>query len=223
MRENLQQNLVDLSSLRLRPNGVSELPFHHAERSFDIRTTVVVSVERFLIQDEIGVKALPHWRTFAGSVAFERNVWMGSVRFNVSQIGIREIRFVGADFSHIEPFGGVVQQSGQHRRVVDIAGSDFNGYDDIRLDATHDVGLEPPSLRFFFAPLVVKPAIEPASRKPRAIGGELRFNRAKRCGAHFNKALDNRTQIGTGDVAINRDEYAIPDRRALYHWSGPEE
>ncbi len=54
---------------------------------------------------------------------------------------IREIRFVGADFSHIEPFGGVVQQSGQNRRVVDIAGSDFNGYDDIRLDATHDVGL----------------------------------------------------------------------------------
>jgi hypothetical protein len=40
--ENLAQNFVDHCSIRLAANRVSELPFHHRERGFNVAAFVVV-------------------------------------------------------------------------------------------------------------------------------------------------------------------------------------
>ena len=49
------------------------------------------------------------------------------MRFDAPQVGIREISLVSLYLSHVEPHGGIVQQSGHHRGIVDVTWRDLDG------------------------------------------------------------------------------------------------
>ena len=133
MTKNFQQNLVDLAGIGHRPHRVSELTFNHAETGFDVAAPVVVGIKRFLIQCEVGVKPLPHRGALTGGIRLKRNIRGGTVGFNMAQIGVRQVRLIGRNLSHVKPLCGAVQQFRQHRRVMDITRSYLDRSNDIRL------------------------------------------------------------------------------------------
>ena len=55
MAQTLQQNLIDLAGFGLRANGVRKFAPDHAERGFYVGAPMVVGVEGFLVQGEVGV------------------------------------------------------------------------------------------------------------------------------------------------------------------------
>lgn len=109
MTENLQQHLVDLTGIGLGANRVTELALYHGKVSFCVRTPMIMSVERFLVQSEISVQALPRRGALASGVRLEEDVRVGPMRFDAPQVGIREIRFVCGNLSHRETLGGAIQ------------------------------------------------------------------------------------------------------------------
>ena len=204
--QNLQQNLVDLPMVGLRPDRVAKLALYHAEGCFDVGPPVVMGAPLNLVQGEVGIKSRPPGRTPARGVGLERDVRTGTVFLDVPQVGVRKISFVSGHPGHREPFCGVVQQPGQYRGVVGGAGGDLNRRNDVGLSPRHDMGLEPLPLRPLLAPLSIVPPVEPAGGEPGAVGGKLRLHYSKGFRAPLNQSLDDRGQVRIGDVTVDRVE-----------------
>ena len=135
--------------------------------------------------------------------------------FNVPQIGIRKVRFVGGYLGHRETLGGRVQQPRQHGRIMDVGWRDLNRRDDVRPGSAHNVGLEPLAVGLLFAPLSIKPAVKAAGAKAGAIHGEGGLHNVKGLGTSLDKVSDDWPQVRVGDVAINHIEGGLHANKAL--------
>jgi len=64
--QNLAKRLVKRSSIRLRPQGVSEFPLQHAERGFDVAPLVVMRQKFIPLEHEVMEHLLPKTALLAG-------------------------------------------------------------------------------------------------------------------------------------------------------------
>src|SRR5207249_6399499 len=117
------------------------------------------------------------------------------------------VRLVGRYFGHGEGFRGLLNQPRELRRIVRVTTGNLDCRDHVRLDAAHDVGLDPRVLptRGLAAVLVIEPRFKAAGRKPGGIDCEVNLNRLQWAAALGDQRAKDRGQVG----ALQRVQYGV--------------
>ena len=147
----LCQRLIDHRNIRSGAQTVAEFPLHHGEASFDVRPQVVPPKEVFPVRREAAVHIRPRLSLSESlllnvanrAVGLERDERGSASVRNCSGVPIRQVPLVGRDFGNGEVLFRGVEQRWQLRSVVGIPALDFNGSNDVRANAAHDVNLDP--------------------------------------------------------------------------------
>lgn len=151
MTKHLTQRLIDLRRFGLASQGDSELRFDHRERGFDIRAFVVALHKLFRVVAVQVIHLLPkNGMSFRFglllAVALERNEWHGVVVYYCLQIRVRQVGLIRAHFIHNKVLRRCLNQPFELRGVAGISLSHFNGSNNVRSDAAHDVAFDELSL-----------------------------------------------------------------------------
>ena len=122
------------------------------------------------------------------------------------KVVFRQVGFVGADFLHHEASARRFDERLEVVSVVRVTLRDFNRRDDVRLDAAHQVNLDPIALRhdFRIAVLRVNPLVKATGRKARRVNRKLGLNRLQRQTAFLNEHCEHWRQRRVFEIARNR-------------------
>jgi len=167
------KNLIDHRRIGLAPNVVPELGFDHRERGFDIASLVVMAQE--LVATELEVMEHLGPQTAASPIvdALECDIGRSAVLCNHIVVVQTAIAFVTRDFPHRKVTASRMDKIRQQLRVAGILITNLNGGNDIRLNPTHQVNLNPFVLLTGHAIFMVIPSDESGRGKARGIYGKI--------------------------------------------------
>ena len=196
MSQHLTQNLVDLGRGTLGFDGGSKLGLYHHHRSLSVRPLVVVSREIVPIEVVEVEQPLPQTierlpLRHALRAGLEGDERRSAHSVNGMNVTAAAVRLVPADLANFEGLGGLGEQRRQLGCVRRLKGCSLDGGDDVRLDAAHQVGLNPTLSASLFAPLVVEPPLIVAGGKARAVDGKVHLDGLKRSRARLNQRFQH--------------------------------
>lgn len=186
--QHLGERFVDLGRVGLTAERVAKLTLDHAERRFDVAPLAVVGQELVAAVHEVPVGLCPRAAAPAarsvragararGLEGDERRATDASDGFGVADAAVG---LVSRHVSDGEGTRGRFDKRGQVRRVMGITPMNLNSGDDVRLDAAHDVRLDPRVLTARRAVLVIEPQFKSAGCKARRAYGEINLNGLER-------------------------------------------
>jgi len=206
MTENLTKRFVDHRGIALAAKRVSEFSLHHRERRFNVAPLVVMPHEFVPAKLEVVKHLLPS--SPAKSLVMigqrdERNRANGGNRFHVCFAGVS---FVRRDFPNLEILSSRLKQRRKLFGIVSVPAKNLYSRDHVRLDANHNVALDPIMLLPNLSVLVIEPTVEAGSSETRRINGKVGFDGLQRQTRFDNAALQKRSQFGVVEVIGNAVE-----------------
>src|SRR5208283_4447763 len=203
MTQDFTKRLVDHRGIGLAAERITEFPFHHGERGFDVRALVIMGQKFLFSEREIVVHLLPRPAAIAAIVGLERDERSSADTGNYLCIRLARIALVCRYFRDLKILGRVLNQCREHDGIVCISIKNLYRGHDVRLDSDHDVNLYPVMLLADLSVLVVKPAGESAGGKTGRIHGKVGLHGLERQTGLCDELLQNRSQIGVLKVVAD--------------------
>lgn len=159
MTQNLTKSLIDLRRFGFASQAIAKLCLDHAERRFNVGSLVVLLQEPCLIEVVIVEKSPPK-SAFSSptlslvvrlllapcklrrAIYLERNVRHGVMVYYGLKIIRGQVSLVCRYFCHREIAPGRFNQSLEDRTITCEAIADFDGGNNVRLDAAHQMHLK---------------------------------------------------------------------------------
>ena len=202
--EHFAQGLVDHSYVRLAAKAISEFPFHHAKRRFDVAAFVVVLQELRAPERKVMVHLLPRSPAVASVMGCEGDKRRGSRVGDGRGIRLTGIPLVRRDFGHLEILRGSFYHSGEQRRIVSVPVVNLHSRYNVRLDSAHEMALHPIVVLSHLPVLVVKPANETRGSEAGRIHCEVCLDGTEGQAALRDEFLQDGSQVGILKVIENR-------------------
>lgn len=198
VREYFQQHFVDLCSVRLAADEVSEFPFHRREGRFYVAALVVV-FQKFVTAKVVEVEeAIP-----SGSFLFwfHRGIRAeGDERSRAHFFDHRDhlaaaVRLVSGNLCHREILACSLNQWPELRNIVAVAVGHGNGCHDVGFYPDHRMDFQIVADILFVSVLGREMPIETLNTESSRINREIGFDRAERQAARRYEALNDRRDL----------------------------
>jgi len=202
--EHFAQRLVNHRNVRLAPQPVSEFPFDHAERGFNIAALMVVLQELCALELEVVIHPAPYSSAVSTVMGCEGDKRNGSRLGNRFCVVPSTVASVRRNFVHLKILGGGLYHWGEQLVVIRVPVSNLDSRHDVGFDTAHQVALNPIMLFSDGSVFVVIPANETRGSETGRVYCEVRLDRLQGQAALGDEFLQDWGQVGILKVVENR-------------------
>lgn len=220
MTENFTERFVDHRNIGLATKPVSEFPFHHGKRGFDVGALVIVLQKLIAPELKVVVHLLPRPAAVTAMMGGEGNERRSAESGDSLCVRPTSVSLVCRDFRDLKVLRCTLCQSGEHNRVVSVPAQNFDSSHNISFDSYHEMALNP---IVFFADspvFVVKPAGVTASSETGRINRKVSFYGLQRKAGLRNEVPQNACQFGAEALADAQKRHDSAEANEKRRWMG---